>query len=1131
MRDLSRFASLVILTALVLVSAPMLHAQTVQGQINGTVTDPSGKVVPGAQVALKSLDKNTAQSTTTSTSGVYFLPSVPPGRYSLSITATGFENYVIPEIQLNVNQTRTIDAQLTIGAVVQTVQVQASAVALNTTTANIGTVVQHQEIVELPLDGRNFTQLTLLTPGAAPVQQGQANVFIITGGISPSVNGMRSRNNNFTLDGAENNQRFSNTYAQSPPPDAIAEFKVDSHETGADVSLAAGSNVNLVTRSGSNELHGAVWDFLRNDRLAANGFFNNFYGSSLLPYRQNQFGYYVGGPVEIPKLLHGRQSRTYFSSYYEGLRYARTNSTTANVPDAAERTGNFSELLGTKSIGTDCLGRPVYQGELYDITTSVANAACPDGYVKNPYPNNTVPSVHPVAQAYMTAFYPLPNRSTAPNLELGQSYTQTADQFGARIDQALSDRQQIFGRFSFYNWVDDTPGGIPLNPYHAQNHGDQAVGHYTRTLSPTFVLDEMFAYNRSGIPIYYPAPTGAVGSAFDAAVGSNFYNHYPASGNMPDGIGLSGSIFTAPFSGYSYELANPDYTYQENIDLKKVTGKHQMAFGFRYTHQTHVAGSQGAASYTFEPQTTGLAGFSQTGQALASFMAGYQWRSYSALWPPERDWGPVVNGYFGDTWKVTPRFTVNLGLQYVYGSPPVFEQGGVTNAISALEWDQAITQPNAMDFTYAYLWCSTNPMTGAAANCPRNSIMNPDRRDWAPRLGIAYAPLKNTVIRTGFGMFFDFNDSIEQDSERVSSAEWPYSLSANYDSQNLDYLGPLSPAISLSNPWPPRSSSPPPGSNQSISRFNKTPYAMEWNFGVEQLLPGAIKLSVDYVGSAGRRLPLLEYQNLAVLGSGSVASRKPVHNMATFSWIENAATSDYNSLQIKLERSITSGLTFMNSFTWSKTLGEAGAYGSLQSPGIIYLRSLSYGPVDFDIPMMNVTSFVYNLPFGRGRRFGSNINGIADEILGGWESSGIITIRSGEHYDIANGQDVANLGLDTGQLAQMVSPAVPSGFTQSRLAWFNPKAFQLPAFGTLGNTAPNFLLGPAFQNVDFALMKNFKITEALKLQFRAEAFNVFNLTNFGNPDGSLADVNTTFGQILSTANGAREVQLALKLLW
>jgi len=394
------------------------------------------------------------------------------------------------------------------------VQVQASAEALNTTTSNTSTVVQHQDIVEMPLNGRNFTQLVLLTPGTSPIQTGQQNAFIITGGISPPVNGLRAQMNNFTLDGADNNQRFSNSYVQSPPPDAIAEFKIESHESGADVSLAAGANVNLVTRSGNNTFHGSLWEFLRNNDLDARNFFDNFFASLTLPFRQNHFGYFLGGPVVFPKFVDGRKTKTYFSTYYEGLRFSENETSEANVPDAAERTRNFSNLLGA-SIGTDCLGRTIYKGEIYDPTTTVANSACPEGYARNPYPGNTLPSINPVAQAYMTAYYPSPTRSTSPNLVLAQTYTQTADQYGGRIDQSLSENQQIFGRFSLYNWVDVTPGGIPNNPYHAQNHGANALGHYTRTLSPTFIMDFVFAYNRSGIPIYYPGIGGSVSNNFD----------------------------------------------------------------------------------------------------------------------------------------------------------------------------------------------------------------------------------------------------------------------------------------------------------------------------------------------------------------------------------------------------------------------------------------------------------------------------------------------------------------------------------------------------------------------------------------------------------------------------------------
>ena len=727
----------------------------------------------------------------------------------------------------------------------------------------------------------------------------------------------------------------------------------------------------------------------------------------------------------------------------------------------------------------------------------------------------------------MTAYYPNPTRETSPNLVTAQTYTRIADQYGGRVDHALSDNDQIYGRFSQYNWVNNTPTGIPNNPYHAQNHGTNVTAHYTRTFSPTLIMDLLAAYNRSGIPIFFPGIGGSVGDAFDQAVGPDFYSEFTASGHMPNGIGLQGSIFTAPFSGYSYELANPDYTYQFHADFKKVSGNHQLAFGARYTRQVHISGEQGAQSQTFIAATTGLPGYATTGESFASFLTGYQWRSYSAIWPYFKDWGPIVNFYIGDTWKVTPNLTVNLGLQYAYASPPIVEQGGVKDAISLLDWDRAITQPDATDFTYAYLWCSTNPVNGEPPNCDRRSIIAPDRRNWAPRIGLVYSPRKNTVLRTGFGMFFDFNSNIEQDSIRVSAAVWPYGKSVNWDSQNTDFLGPLDPILSLSDPWPAVSTLPPAGSNQSISRSNETPYAMEWNFGMEQLLPSDIKLSVDYVGSVSRRMSDLLFQNMAVLGSGSVASRRPVHNLSTFSWQANDANSNYTSLQMKLERAFSGGLTLMNSFTWSKTLGITGAYGGLQPPSLVWNRRLSYGPVDFNVPLMNVTSWVYQLPFGRGKKFGSNMSSVPNQILGGWETSGIINIRSGLGYSVFAGSDVANLGLNTGQLAQVVSPQ-SSSFNQTRAEWFDTSAFELPAAGTLGNSAPNSLVGPSFQSVDFALMKNFGITEGLKLQFRSEFFNLFNHTNFGNPSSTIT--SPTFGQITG-ANSAREIQFGLKLLW
>jgi hypothetical protein len=305
---------------------------------------------------------------------------------------------------------------------------------------------------------------------------------------------------------------------------------------------------------------------------------------------------------------------------------------------------------------------------------------------------------------------------------------------------------------------------------------------------------------------------------------------------------------------------------------------------------------------------------------------------------------------------------------------------------------------------------------------------------------------------------------------------------------------------------------------------------MEWNFGIERLLPLDIKLSLDYVGAAGRRLIETFYQNQAVLGSGSIDSRRPVHNAGVFPWRHNIGTSSYNGLQMKLERQFKSGVTFLNSFTWSKALDtQSDANNVLGPPSYTYDMNLSHGPADFNIPLVNTTSFVYALPFGRGKRFAANASGFLNQVIGGWETSSIVTFRSGLGYSIIIGQDIANIGDVSGnQTANVVSAPVPSSFKQTRATWFDPKAFQLPAFGTLGDSRRNFLLGPAYQNVDLALTKVFPIKERLNLQFRAEFFNLANHTNFQNPDNNLAD--STFGQVL-TAYGSREIQFALKLRW
>jgi len=763
--------------------------------------------------------------------------------------------------------------------------------------------------------------------------------------------------------------------------------------------------------------------------------------------------------------------------------------------------------------------RQVRQGQIYDPTTTVLDATCPGGLIRDPYPNNIIPAnqISSVTKAYLQYLYPAANRTTAPNLVLAQSQRLDGDQYGFRGDHYFSDSQRLFGRVSHYDTSQFTPGALPGDSLNRINHGTNVAAHYNYVFDPTFLVDAVFGYNRAGIP-FYNTP---LGSGFEQAAGDKYFITLP-SGNIPVGQSLGGSRFTSG-TWVSYELANPDYTYQYNADFKKVKGKHDMGFGFRFTRYRHIAGTQGAAVLTYSQQTTGLPAFTGTGEGIASFFVGLPTRSNLSFLPRFEDWGNIYTGYWGDTWKVSPKLTVNLGLQYVFASPPKV----LNNDISLFDLQKAKAQPNATDFTSAFYWCSQNPITGAPPNCPRDTLMSPDHNNWAPRIGIAYSPLRNTVIRTGFGIFYDYNTNIEQNSIRISQGVWPYSTSQLVAGQNLTTIGPYDPPLSLNNPFP-KPPSGPPTPQFTIHLDNRDPFAMEWNFGIEQLLWKDIRLTLDYVGAGGRKLVIVTDENVATQpGTGPVAARRPIPSLGAIGSRENTGKSTYNSLQSKLEKKLSGGLTFLNSFTWSRSLD----FQSDANAAIIeytYNRRLSWGPADFNVPLVNVTSFVYNLPFGKGRSIGGSMPRALDLLLGGWEASGIVMLRSGLPFSVFSGIDNANIGGNTAQYANVVSTPVPSGFQQTRASWFDKGAFQTPAFGTFGNSSRNMLRGPSYKNVDFSAVKNFAIAENLRLQFRAEFFNLFNHTNFSNPTSTLTSPN--FGQILS-AYPARDIQFGLKLLW
>lgn len=1077
-------------------------AQTTNGSMNGTVTDPSGSPVGGVQVQVTNKDTGAQRTVTTSDNGSYTVPQLPPGTYDILVQKSGFANETRPGVQLLVNQSVTLDYQLSLASVHQTVEVTGAPPQLNTTNATLGDVVQHEQIVDLPLNGRNFTQLTLLTPGAAPQESGQQGAFTVkegAGAISPSVNGQRGQENNFTMDGVLNNAIFTDTWAVSPPPDALQEFNVQSHMTDAQFSISSGANINIVTRSGTNQFHGSAWEFFRNDVLDA----RNFFDQTKPPYRQNQYGVTFGGPVRLPH-FNGKDN-TWFEAYWEGFRSAQSLSYFASVPTAAMRSGDFSGLLGPQ-IGTDSLGRPILTNEIYDPNTSRPDPSNPLNIIRNPFPGNMIPvsRLNPTTLLVLQKYYPLPNLNVAqnvlPNYEFAGGNDTASDQTGIRIDHRFGDNDTLFGRYNRSDANLLRPEGLPTYQQSLLNYGQTLALGYTHLFSATTILNVHYGYTNTNFGQF----DGAAGQSFLTA--TNFAQLAPAK----DGIALGPQIgISNGFTGVSQFAIplGPQYNHDGHADLSLVRGNHTIGVGAMIYH-IHSFDDGWGMSVNFAQNATSQGGVvNGSGSGAASFMLGLPDSISGFLGntsADERGWW--YGGYIQDQWQMSKKLTVTYGLRYDLVLPPSYGSKTVSG-LNVLTGDFLVSSPV--------------PPLYPQANV-RKSYYDPHYNGFEPRFGLAYRASEKTVIRSAFAMFDDHNNTLVQETQdpRIS---WPEGIGISVVSLNraapTTYFNNLPAYASFFNPLQPYV-------DFGADPRNKIPYVMEYNFGIEQQLARSMVLNVDYVGSVGRHLFIQPAANTALTpGPGPVGPREPFPAYGgAFSFDENVGNSSYNALQTKLQKSMSFGLNFLASYTWSKSLDiqSEGQSGSIET---IYDLRRDWGPSDFNRTQLFVFSTVYQLPFGKGKAYLSNTNGFARAVLGNWNIAGILTLDSGQPFDIVAGGDIANVGGGS-QRAQVVGDPT-SGFTQSRLEWFNTAAFALPAIYTFGNEGRNNLTGPPEKNLDFSAYKDFPFADRMNVQFRAEFFNVFNHTNFGLPDNNVQDA--AFGTINGTATAPREIQFALKL--
>ena len=1089
-----RFLENLLCFLILLLTALNVVAQQITGSIRGSIFDPSGAVVQDATVTAKQVETGLIRTVSSAKDGSFLLVELPVGHYSLEVSARGFQMYVQEGISLNVNETATVPVRLTVGAATQKVEVQADANLIQTTTSSLGLVVTEKELLDLPLDGRDFSQLGLLQPGAAPLTPGLKEASgSLRDGQAYAVDGQRPESNNFLIDGANNVNAVDAGFVLKPPIDAISEFRILTHNANAEFGQNSGSTTNIITRSGTNGYHGAVWEFLRNDAMDASDFSTH----SVQPLKQNQFGATFGGPIV--------KDRSFVFGYYEGFRNRQGKTVAATVPSPLQRQGNFSEH-GLCQI-------------------NFATGQC------DPVPGNQLPSIDPISQNILN-FYPLPN--DGPNTFITtQTLSVNNDQFGLRWDQYLSPSDNMTVRYMYSGGpttdpLSTTGANVPGFPVGEEDRAQNVVMQETHVFSPAVVGVTRFSYLRNKF-------------LFDQHL-----NHLP-----PSSLGFQYEPTLAeaagpPFiqvGGYASvgdPITGPRNTFQNTFDvsgsLNWIRGKHELKFGggFRRDQINALQGIATNGFFVFAPFP-----FSD---AFASFLSGEPvvfLQGGGNLGRHIR--GKALNFYGQDTFKVSSRLTLNFGLRYDLPFPYT-ELHNLQNLF--VPGAQSKVLPTA----------PTGLLYPGDPGVPAGLIPT-EKTAFAPRIGFAWDPTGNAkwVLSGGYGIFYE-----------------PF-----YNGQGGPLQDPISAPPYLATPqagFPVNFPDPFNGVNEFDGRFStpmtllvvapklKLPYAQDWNLNIQRSFGADWLLQVGYVGTTGIHLPRFIEANPTIyypgqstednvnerrVYSGCTLNGPPPNtcNYASVGEIAGIANSAYNALETSLRKRFGHGLSFLASYTLSKTIDDVSSFnitGSAAQP-VAGENDLAQNPFDlaaergrsmFDARHRLVLSYMWSVPFWR------QANTWYQHVLGNWQFSGIFTAQSGTPFTVFDSTDVSLQGQ---------APEI-SGFSSNRpnlignpnsgprtpAEWFNTAAFQKitpdpnSPVQQFGNEGRNVVQGPGYTNWDFAAMKNIRLMEGKELQFRGEIFNFLNHTNLRLPDSDIS--SPTFGQIHSDV-GPRVIQVALKFLF
>lgn len=1102
----------------VLALTGLASAQTITASITGTASDPSGAVIAGGTVTATNTETNVRTITTTNAEGIYTFPFLRVGPYTITMEAKGFKKSLIGPFNVEANQIARIDLKLEIGDTSQVVEVTDVGALLQTETQATGDTLSSTKLTSIPLNGRNFATLTLLVPGAVSTSPGAMNTAarFQGSGSRPQVNGNREQTNNFLLDGVDINQSVDNQIGYQPNVDALEEVKVVTGNAGAEFGNVGGASVVMNMKSGTNEYHGNVFEFLRNEKLDANGFFGNRAGTKRQALRQNIFGGTFGGPIQ--------KNKAFFFMDYEQTERRIAGPATAAVAPAAWRSGDLSQFLA------------VNNQIIRDPTTGTTLAT------RTPFPNNQIPvsRFSPAARYLFSnpSLYPLPNNPGTGTLGVGTNYVGATRNFltnkqgDFKIDYRVSDKDNLMFRYS--KGVYDTYGSQANLPTSmtSGNYGPTWSGvlNWTRTWSTKLVSDNRFSYSLIGIDDRVIDWSGQLGADGNSKFG------IPGGQPIPglSSFNLGGSLTGAGSGAAIANTRDNKFQFQSNNTYQ--TGAHLLKLGvnlLRMRQNRYYAGNNGAlGSFTYNGAYTGV----DIGDFLLDTLASKGRGAVTGPWG-HRGWRNII--FAQDSWKIRRDITFNYGLSWEYMSPL---------------YEVADRQVNINTYTGKLIY----PGTGEFGR----ALYRPYKKQFNPNLGLAWQLNQKTVIRaayrlsnflegTGANLRLTLNPPFFTESNVTYDSNLPGKITTGFADliARGDLTGPRSSPTAA-----------PFYQGRAWDLDLRPQMTNQFNFAIERQLDKATTLNAAYVGQRGTHLVIPHEANNPLPGTGPYATWAPINdrrplfgplpNVGNIALTESSGTSWYNSLQISGRRRMTAGFETLFQYTLSKTNTDGLGYygcGGVNSEGAYwqdaYNRRGNYGPACFDVRHNFTTAGVFNVPFGKGLKYGASASKAVDLILGGWNLNYNLAKRGGFPVTILASTQNTNSGrAPRGNVRANRYGVMPEASTRTVDRWYGDVtgttfcaagvnngscAYGIPALGELGSSGVGTERAPGFFNLDMSLGKKFQVTERQRFEFRAELFNILNYVSFG-PPGRDITAPATFGAITGQIGAARNVQFGLK---